>query len=442
MQALDTDDAPPLPPFWRMALINSISSLTVPLASLVDAAALGRLESPEPLAAVALSSLIFDYMLWLPHSLRTTTTALVAGATGRGSLRETAHHVRDARRIAYTLGLAIVVFAYPLLLGAQTALNPAAELEGAFVRYYAFRLPGTPFAILNYVWLGWLLGRGSAKAALWLTILGNLVNVVLDIVLIFGLELAEAGAGAATACGQLSICAAGFVLWRRSRAAQVQLPASGFREALRQLRPVITLQRDVVLRTFLLMSAFALFVRAAGSHSTERLALADLWLHYFALIAFVTDGTAHALETYAGQYVAQRNYKELVQLLHRALRAMSVVALCLTVPIVLVPRHILRLLTDQAALVAQAPADAYYMALVVLAGAPAWALDGLFFGIGAGATMRRVMTVSFAIFCAVASVGWLRHSFAWLWLALAALMLARSVGMGLAWRQWRRAHGV
>jgi len=69
--------------FARLTFTNIISNITVPLASLVDTALLGHLESIRFLAGVALAAVIFEYVYWSFGFLRMGTTGTTAQALTR-----------------------------------------------------------------------------------------------------------------------------------------------------------------------------------------------------------------------------------------------------------------------------------------------------------------------------------------------------------------------
>jgi len=48
----------------KLAIPNIISNLSVPLLSSVDTAVLGHLPSPSYLGAIALGSMIFNFIYW------------------------------------------------------------------------------------------------------------------------------------------------------------------------------------------------------------------------------------------------------------------------------------------------------------------------------------------------------------------------------------------
>jgi MATE family multidrug resistance protein len=64
----------------RLAIPNIISNLSVPLLSSVDTAVVGHIEGIYYLGAIAIGSMIFNFLYWSFGFLRMGTTGLTARA--------------------------------------------------------------------------------------------------------------------------------------------------------------------------------------------------------------------------------------------------------------------------------------------------------------------------------------------------------------------------
>jgi multidrug resistance protein, MATE family len=133
-----------LPNFVRLAIVNILSNLMVPLAGLIDTAFLGHLADIRHLAGVALATVIFNYVYWTFGFLRISTTGMTAQAVGRGD--------RDAvwlialRHIllALVLGLVIFLLQVPLRSIGFTLLSATPEVKAAGQDYYNALIWGAP----------------------------------------------------------------------------------------------------------------------------------------------------------------------------------------------------------------------------------------------------------------------------------------------------------
>ncbi len=446
--------APKLRPFWALALANTLSSVTIPLASLTDVAVLGRLPEPEPLAATALAGLIFDYLLWSLAFLRMGVTSETARAWGAGNGRQVRDTLRDHLVLAAGFGLLMLMCAPWILTLGEYALSPTASLVGDLRAYFYARILGAPCALTNYVILGWLLGLGHSRAALVLAVLGNGLNALLDIVLVLHWGLGAAGAGFATAAGQALITSTGALyiahlfsqrrlpapaleggrqVDQRIRKESVRTPRLGLGSTLARLLRLLAFHRDLFVRTLVLITACALLVRLSASMSVLALAATSLWLRVFSFVSFLSDGAAHALETYAGVHWARGEFAALRARVRQVLGVALAIAVLALAGLSAAPEFWLGLLTTQAELMTPALTLLPGLLLALLFGAPAWVYDGLFLGTGQARTLRNAMLLAFAAFSGVAAIAYALRSPLGLWYAFAALMAGRSLTLSYAW---------
>ncbi len=467
----DSAGPPKLRPFWGLALANTLSNITIPLASLTDVAVLGRLPEPAPLAAVALAGVIFDYLLWSLAFLRMGVTSETARAWGAGNGLQLRDTLRDHLILAAGFGLLMLACAPWILALGEYALTPATSLIGDLRGYFYARILGAPFALTNFVILGWLLGLGHSRAALVLAVLGNGLNAVLDIVLVLHWGQGAAGAGYATAAGQAAITVSG-ALYITHLFVQRRLPPAVPRRAdanahsrdqrhtraaarvpgalllrlgstLRRLLRLLAFHRDLFVRTLVLITAFALLVRLSASMSVLALAATSLWLRVYSFVSFLSDGAAHALETYAGVLWACGEHAALRARVRQVLRVAFLISLVALLALSTAPTFWIGLLTTQAELTAPTLALLPGLLLTLLFGAPAWVYDGLFLGTGQARVLRNAMLFAFAAFASVAAIAYVQRSPLGLWFALAALMGGRSLALAYAWHvQARTAAGA
>ena len=100
--------------FWRLAAVNVLSNLMVPLASLVDTAFLGHLTEIRHLAGVAIASVLFNYIYWTFGFLRMGTTGVTAQARGRGEADLVVITLLRNAAIALGIGIIILVLQQPI----------------------------------------------------------------------------------------------------------------------------------------------------------------------------------------------------------------------------------------------------------------------------------------------------------------------------------------
>ncbi len=114
--------------------------------------------------------------------------------------------------------MAIVLLRYPLIELALRIVGGNGEVLEQARRFLEIRWLSAPAALANLVLLGWLLGVQYVRAPVILLIVGNLLNIVLDIWLVMGLGWNVRGAAAATAIAEYATLLLGLWLaWRVMR---------------------------------------------------------------------------------------------------------------------------------------------------------------------------------------------------------------------------------
>jgi MATE family multidrug resistance protein len=198
------------------------------------------------------------------------------------------------------------------------------------------------------------------------------------------------------------------------------------------LAEFFSLSRDITIRTLLLVSTFAVFTNLAAAMGTVVLAATAILRQVVLIAAWFTDGFAFAVESLAGVFHGARRPDRLGATLRISMGwALGTTAVFLVLCIVF-PRASLGLLTDKPDLLELASRYRWWLVPVLGLGAPAYVLDGYFLGLTRGRDLRVAMFWSVLLgFAPAAVVAGFSGNVDWLWAALAAFMLARTVTLGL-----------
>lgn len=237
---------------WRLALPMIFSNITVPLLGLVDTAVIGHLDSPVYLGGVAIGATATSFLFMLLLFLRMSTTGLTAQAYGAKDPLRLARALVQPLFLALGAGALIVLLRTPLIdLALHIVGGSEAVLEQAR-RFLEIRWLSAPASLANLVLLGWLLGVQYARAPVILLVVGNLLNIVLDLWLVMGLHMNVQGAALATAIAEYGTFLIGlWMVWRvlAMRGISVALLKTAWRGNMRKL---LALNRDIMLRSLLL----------------------------------------------------------------------------------------------------------------------------------------------------------------------------------------------
>ncbi|WP_208022414.1 MATE family efflux transporter [Pseudomaricurvus hydrocarbonicus] len=413
-----------------------LSNISVPLLGLVDTAILGHLPSPVYLSAVALGASLLSIVFWAMGFLRMGTTSLAARAQGqhRAQKQPDEHAMASllvrSGVLALALGLLLVMFRTPLINTALTWMEPSASTEALARSYSHIRLLSAPFVLTTMVILGWFIGRQNTRVPLLVMVATNLVNVILDMVFIWGLKLNSDGAALATVCADTL----GFVL---AAGCALRASPSLIRRFTRYLscnlddyRELLSINRHLFIRTLCLLLTFAFFTAQGAQMGDDILAANAIIFQLLMLTSYSLDGIAHASEALAGDAVGAQNPQRLEAIVVTTGFWSVLIAMAMSLSFSLGQTLIIPVFTDIAA-VAQILSEFYHW-VIVLPLACVWAfwLDGIFIGTGRTKTMQNAMLgccvlVFFPVWWATQAL----HNNG-LWIAFTLFNVARGVSLG------------
>jgi MATE family multidrug resistance protein len=400
-----------------------LTNVTTPLLGVVATAAIGRLGVAALLGGVAMASVAFDCIFWLFGFLRMGTVAFTAQALGAGDAVEQRAVLARALIIAGALGLGIIVLQMPLATIIFDSMGGSAEVTTAARQYFFVRAWSAPFALGNYVMLGWLIGLARVRTALALQIAINLVNMAMVVALVLGLDLGITGAAVAAVIAEVSGIAAGLAVAWRILGRRLDLPAGILFDRARMMR-MLVVNRDIMIRTAALISAFVFFT-ARGARAGDVTLAANAVLHNFTLVgAFFLDGIATAAEQLCGRAYGARDRQAFGHAVRLVLVWGGAFGLAATMLFAAVGDHIIDLMTVSPDVRAMARRFLWFAALAPVCGVMAFCFDGIYIGATWARDMRNLMLASLATYLAA---WWMLQSLdnAGLWIALLIFFIAR-----------------
>lgn len=418
--------------FFRLASVNILSNLMIPLAGLMDVAFLGHLAEIRHLAGVALATVLFNYIYWTFGFLRMGTTGTTAQAVGQQDQEEVLLIGLRGGIIALGLGLAILVLQHPLREIGFTLLSAAPEVKASSRAFYDTLIWGAPATLLNFVLIGWFLGREQSGKVLILSAVSSGANIGLDYLFIVRWAWESAGAGLATATSQYLMLLVGImIVGREIRFEQVQAVARRLLD-LTSLKAAFLLNGDILVRTFALISTFALFTNLSSAMGTVVLATNTLLLQVVTLAAYFIDGLAFATESMAGMFRGKGEREQLALLVRTSGGASLSLGLIFAVTFVLLPGPLFGLLTNHSEVTARIGNYVFWLLPILGFGSVAYMLDGYFLGLTEGRILRSSsVTAAIVGFVPVAVIAGYFHSSQLLWLALSLFMATRAVTLGV-----------
>ena len=385
---------------WRLAWPMIISNVTVPLVGAVDVAMMGHLNNPAFIGGVGLGMMLFNAIYFGMGFLRMGTTGLVAQSQEHDAATQTARILVRGLALAFSIGLTVILAA-PVITKTAAALFSASQLvESLMVDYATIRLLAAPAALGNMVLLGVLYGRQQMFGGMMLLLIINLINLILDFVFVLGLGMTATGVAIASVCAQW--CGFLYMIWFINRP-QSKLGVGNFLQkklillALRDraaYRRFFILSWDIFIRTALLVLCEVVVLNQAAKLGDLDLATCQLVLTLFGIVAFALDAFAHAAEALVGEAIGKRKPKDLRIVIWRSNTLAAGLALIIAFILWIGDSIILRLFTNQNALIEHAQYHWLWACLLAPASFLAFQLDGIFIGATRARDMRNAMIIS------------------------------------------------
>jgi multidrug resistance protein, MATE family len=420
----------------HLALPIMLSNITTPLLGLVDTAILGHLDSPSILAGVALGSMVVTMIGWTFGFLRMGTSGKVAQAFGANDQESLIKLLIQSSIIAVCLSALLLLCRSQISEAAfyftqsQDAIKPIAS------DYFSIRIWALPATLLNSVLLGWFLGVQYAKAPLILLVSINLINILLDFILIVGLDMGAQGAAWASLVSEYTGLMVGiFLLYNNidRYIEKLRVPI----KPLQGLKQLLGINSDIFIRTVSLQLVFYIFTIQGAQFGAIVFAANAVLMNFLLVISNALDGVAHATEALVGEAIGKRALKQFQQVVRATFHWTAIFAIILTLVFYLFGSHIIYLLTDIEAVRHEADTFLVYMALLPIIGTWSYWLDGLFIGANQSKLMRNTMLAATTL-CFLPLWWWLLplHNHG-LWIAFLGFMLARGLLMSVVFQRFK-----
>lgn len=376
---------------WALALPIILSNLSVPLLGAVDTAVMGHLDSPAYIGAVAVGALVFSYIYWGFGFLRMGTTGPTAQAIGAGDGAEARAVLGRAMLIGLSVGAVLWLLQAPILALAMGLLDASDEVEALAADYVRIRIWSAPAALVQYAQIGWLMGLGRARAVMIQQIGANVLNIVLNLLFVFGLGMTVEGVALATVIAEYAGVGIGFLLMAPAlRSLGGRWDMARLRDPAR-LKRLIAVNGDIFIRTLCLLSAFAWFTAQGAASGDVVLAANAVLLNFLTFAAFGLDGFAHAAETLVGGAVGARDRESL----RAAVRTSTIWALgtagVLAGGFLLLGEVLIAVLTGLPEVQSAAAGYMLWAALMPLVSVWGFQFDGIYLGATESRPLRNMM---------------------------------------------------
>lgn len=420
----------------HLAIPNIISNISIPLLGIVDMALMGHLESDAYIGAIALGSLIFNFIYWGLGFLRMGTSGFTAQAWGRRDLPETILVLSRAGFIALVTSAFLLVLQKPIEILSFLVLKGETEVEQLAMAYFRIRVWAAPAALGQFALLGFFLGMQNARLPMVVLLTTNIINIICNYIFVMKLGMSSEGVALGTVIAQYSGLFIALFFFRKYFGKLFKYYSFRATTQWTKLKNFLLVNKDIFIRTMCLVIVFSIFTaRSASSDVLSQgedtiLAVNSLLMQFFMFFSFLIDGFAHASEALTGKFIGAKDRESLTKSIRLLFLWGTAISVMFTLLYLLGGNAIFRLLTNNPEVIANAKPYYFWVILVPVVSYVAFLWDGIYIGATAGPQMRNAMLISTLVifFPAYFLAGKIMGNHG-LWFAFILFMIARGVTM-------------
>lgn len=418
----------------KLAIPIVLANASVPLLGIADTAAIGQTGTAADLGAIALASLIFNFVYWGFGFLRMGTTGFVSQALGAGDHDEMHALLFRALLLGAIIGVSLIVLQPLIGEGAIYFLQGSDEIKSLVREYFYVRIWGAPATLITFALLGTFIGAGWTRHLMIVQLFLNGLNIALNVLFVVGFNFGVKGIAVGTVIAEwTTLFFASYLLMRKMKLIHPRERFIQLRERIFNRPKLIELFRvngDIMIRTLALLSGFAWFANQGASFGDTTLAANHVLLQFVSLSAFFLDGYAHVVEMLTGKAFGARDRAAFVQQVRRSTVLAGITAILLAILIYAFGHYLIPLLTKDIQVQSIAINHSLFAAIYIAFSFAAFQLDGVFIGVTRSREMRNATLIALFIFVGTALLLVSNYGNVGLWIGFIIYVIARAVMLG------------
>jgi putative MATE family efflux protein len=405
-----------------------------PLYVLVDTAIVGHIGTPQ-LAALAIAATVLSTAFAIFNFLTYGTTAQVARLHGAGDREEAAHVGAQAQWLALLIGVVLLAALAGLARPLATLMGATGEVADGATTYLRIAAIGAPAFMLASAGQGYLRGTGDLRTPLLILVAAHSLNVVLELLFVYGFGWGLAGSAWGTVIAQVGMGAAFLA---------VQLHAGWQRPVVARMRRLMRVGVEIAVRTTALLGAFVVASAVLARVGPAALGAHQIAFQLFIFLALVLDAVAIAAQVLVGRMLGAGDAAAARAAAARMIAWSVALGALFGVALLALADVVPRLFTSDPEVVAQAHAIWWLFAALMPLNGAVFALDGILIGAGDTRFLMWGMLAAAAVYVPVALLALAEDwGIVGVWWGLAGLIAMRLATCGgrFAGERWALTGG-
>ena len=301
----------------KLAIPALIAGMAEPVLSITDTAIIGNINgnATKSLAAVGIVGAFISMLVWVFGQVRSAISSIISQYVGAHKLDEVKELPAQAIAIVVVGSLLVLAIAYPFSRQIFEFYNASGQILEYCIIYFNIRVFGFPFALFVFAVFGTFRGLQNTFYPMIIAIIGASLNIVLDIILVYGIEgyipaMNIEGAAYASLIAQITMAVISLFLLIKKTPISLKISVPFHTEIPRLLHMI----GNLFIRTIALNIALYLATSFATDYGKEYIAAYTISLNIWLLGAFMIDGYSSAGNILSGKLVGAKDYKSLVSL--------------------------------------------------------------------------------------------------------------------------------
>lgn len=424
----------------KLAIPAIIAGISEPILSLTDAAIVGHIpnNATESLAAVGIVTSFLSMLIWVLGQSRSAISSIISQYLGANKLDEIKNLPAQAIAIILVLSLLICFGTLPFSKSIFEFYNATGTLLEYSVNYYEIRIIGFPFTLYTFAVFGVFRGLQNTYYPMIIAIIGTIVNIFLDVILVYGISdiippLQLEGAALASVISQILMAIIATILMLKN----TSIPLQPTTPINKELSKFLFMIGNLIIRTIALNLALYFATSFATAYGTNDIAAYTIAINLWFFAAFAVDGYASAGNILSGKLYGAQQIETLVKLSQRLTKKALIVGLIMAGIGAVFYTPIGTIFTSETQVLSKFY-DVFWIILIMQPFcALAFVFDGIFKGLGKMKVLRNVLvTATVVIFIPGLLISdYLNLKLHGIFIAFTLWMIARGIPLVIKFRK-------
>ncbi len=380
-----------------IAIPAIISGIIEPILSLTDTAIVGNIDlnATEALAAVGIAGSFIATLGWIFTQSKVAIAALVAEYLGKNKLDKIIGLPAQMIGINVVLGCVIYLITYGLTLEIFKLYNANGLLLQYTASYYRIRALGFPFLLFTVSVFSIFRGLQNTFWPMVISAVGALLNIVLDVVLVYGIDtlipaMEVEGAAWASFIAQVVMFVLSVVLLFIKTPFRLKIDVKIHPE----LKRTLGISLNMLVRTIALNTSLILANAYATKYGSNYIAAFTIAFQIWLFFAFFIDGYASVSAIISGKLKGEKNVKDLTLLVQTITKYALVVSVVLAVVFFAIYPYVGTVFTQDTQVIKTFNTFFWMVLFMQPLNAVAFVYDDVFKGMAEAVTLRNTQLIA------------------------------------------------